>query len=52
MNEKQRIYDDLSLVLTRYECGVYKNSKEREKALYTMLVEIQNRWEDVITVVE
>lgn len=44
MNEKAKIYDELSRVLTEYEngdCGPWD--------LYDMLVKIQNRWEDVIT---
>ena len=42
--QKQIIYDELSRVLTNYECGEYS-----EKDLYEMLVKIQNRWEDTIT---
>jgi len=49
MNERQMIYDELCRVLTDYE----DNGSEQGAAaddLYNMLVKIQNRWEDVITV--
>ena len=45
--QKQIIYDELSRVLTNYECGEYG-----ETDLYNMLVKIQNRWEDTITAEE
>lgn len=44
MNEKTKIYDELSRVLTEYEediCG--------PEDLYDMLVKIQINWENVIT---
>lgn len=44
MNERQEIYDRLCGVLTLYEHG-----ESDPEDLYEMLVEIQNRWEDVIT---
>lgn len=44
MNEKEVIYDTLSRVLTNYEDGY-----ATEEDLYYMLVDIQNRWESVIT---
>ena len=44
MNEKQKIYDELCAVLTRYE-----ESDVGEIELYDMLVKIQRAWEDVIT---
>lgn len=44
MNEKQRIYDELSRVLTDYE-----NGEANGVDLYDMLCTIQNRWEDTIT---
>lgn len=43
MNEKERIYDELSRVLTEYE----ENLIGAEE-LYNMLVHIQNNW-DIIT---
>ncbi len=46
MNKKE-IYDQLSRVLTEYEHGICD-----EKNLYEMLCQIQNQWEDVITVQE
>lgn len=47
MTTKREIYDDLSRVLTDYEEG---NADTTD--LYDMLVTIQNRWEDTITVQE
>lgn len=44
MNMKQRIYDELSRVLTDYE-----NGEANEFDLYRMLTIIQIRWEDTIT---
>jgi hypothetical protein len=47
--EREKIYDKMCRVLTNYE-----NAKEgdafTEYELYEMLVEIQRRWEDTITV--
>lgn len=45
MNQKQRIYDELSRVLTDFE-----NGEANETDLYNMLTIIQIRWEDTITV--
>ena len=45
MNQKQRIYDELSRVLTDFE-----NGEASEIDLYNMLTIIQIRWEDTITV--
>lgn len=47
MNQKQRIYDELSKVLTYYEDG-----EANEFDLYRMLKIIQIRWEDTITAVD
>jgi hypothetical protein len=47
MNQKQRIYDELSRVLTDFE-----NGEADELDLYKMLTIIQIRWEDTITVQE
>lgn len=44
MNDKEKIYDQLSAVLTDYE-----NNETTEKDLYDMLVKIQNNWENIIT---
>ena len=44
MNQKQRIYDELSRVLTDFE-----NGEANEIDLYNMLTIIQIRWEDIIT---
>ena len=44
MNEKQKVYDELSRVLTDYENGIAGVTD-----LYIMLCEIQRRWEDTIT---
>ena len=44
MNQKQRIYDELSRVLTDFE-----NGEADETDLYEMLTIIQIRWEDTIT---
>lgn len=46
MNGKQRIYDELSRVLTDFE-----NGEASEIDLYNMLTIIQIRWEDTITAV-
>ena len=44
MSEKNKIYDELSRVLTEYEEGLIEAEE-----LYDMLVLIQNSWEDIIT---
>lgn len=44
IDTKRMIYDELCRVLTDYEEG-----EGSEKELYSMLVKIQNRWEDTIT---
>lgn len=49
---KKTIYDELSRVLTDYEHPEDMedyNDIDWEEELYTMLVKIQNRWEDTIT---
>ena len=48
MNDKKMLYDELCRVLTDYE-GNGSEVKATANDLYSMLVEIQNRWEDVIT---
>lgn len=48
MNERQNIYDELSILLTYYET----TSDILETELYEMLVKIQNNWETVITAVD
>ena len=48
MNEKQKIYDELCTVLTRYE----ESDEDESKLLYDMLCKIQNSWENIITSVE
>lgn len=45
MGEKQKIYDELCAVLTRYE----ESDEDESELLYEMLCKIQNRWEDTIT---
>jgi hypothetical protein len=44
MTEREMIYNRLCRVLTEYESGEATTDE-----LYTMLVEIQNGWETVIT---
>jgi len=44
MSDRKVIYDRLCRVLTDYEEG---NATVED--LYSLLVDIQNRWEDVIT---
>ena len=44
MDEQQKIYDELSSVLTDYE-----NDVADGEDLYEILVKIQNNWEGVIT---
>lgn len=46
MDQKKRIYDELSRVLTDFE-----NGEANEIDLYNMLMIIQIRWEDTITAV-
>ena len=48
MNERRMIYDELCRVLTNYE-GNGSEEKATADDLYSMLVQIQNRWEDVTT---
>lgn len=48
MNERQQIYDELCRVLTDYEGNGTPEGAVAD--LYDMLVKIQNRWEDTITV--
>ena len=50
MNEKQIIYDQLCRVLTDFDTDNFSGAADASIALYAMLVVIQNRWEDVITV--
>ena len=45
MNEKQKIYDELCAVLTRYE----ESDEDESNLMYEMLCKIQNAWEDIIT---
>lgn len=54
MNERQQIYDRLSAVLTDYEQAERDTPDyiEAVDALYYMLVEIQNKWEAIITAQE
>ena len=47
-NERNAIYDELCRVLTDYESNGSEESASADD-LYTLLVKIQNRWEDVIT---
>ena len=42
--EKQKIYDELSTILTDWE-----EKKLNSNDLYKMLVKIQNNWEIIIT---
>ena len=48
MRDKRMLYDELCRVLTDYE-GNGSEEKATVDDLYSMLVKIQNRWEDVIT---
>lgn len=54
MKERQQIYDRLCAVLTNYEQTDNDNIDYIDVAetLYEMLVEIQNKWETVITAQE
>ena len=45
--QREKIYNELVKTLTEYEEG-----KATEDDLYNILVDIQNSWENVITVVE
>ena len=50
MDERQTIYDQLSRVLTDFDTNSFDGATDASIDLYAMLVVIQNRWEDVITV--
>lgn len=45
--EREKIYDEMCKLLADYENG---SDMVTEYELYEMLVEIQRRWEDTITV--
>ena len=45
MDERGKIYDELSKLLTDYEDG----GTVTQEDMYDMLVKIQNNWEGVIT---
>jgi hypothetical protein len=47
VGEREKIYDKMCQLLTDYENG---SDMVTEYELYDMLVEIQRRWEDTITV--
>ena len=47
VRKREEIYDKMCRLLTDYENG---SDMVTEYELYDMLVEIQRRWEDVITV--
>jgi hypothetical protein len=47
MSEREKIYDEMCRLLTDYENG---SDMVTEYELYDMLVKIQRRWEDTITV--
>ena len=53
MSERQQIYDKLCDVLTDYETSRTRldliDYIDAAEVLYDMLVEIQNKWETVIT---
>jgi len=56
---KQDIYNDICRLLTNYEhpedCADFQNPSFKidwEAEMYQLLVRIQNRWEDTITVQE
>ncbi len=54
MDEKSRIYDAISKVLTDYEefvkgTGDSSEIYERAADMYQVLVEVQNKWETEIT---
>lgn len=45
-NEKSRLYDSICHLLTDYETGE-TNSPVTEDDLYSALVEITNKWEEI-----
>jgi hypothetical protein len=47
IRQREEIYDEMCKLLTDYENG---SDMVTEYELYDMLVKIQKRWEDVITV--
>lgn len=47
VNTKKTIYEELSRVLTDYECNGNSICKGDVKMLYEMLVKIQNSWEEI-----
>lgn len=47
VNTKKTIYEELSRVLTAYECNGNSICKSDVKMLYEMLVKIQNSWEEI-----
>ena len=54
MDKKLRLYDEISRVLTNYEeyvkgTGDDSEIYERAADMYSVLVDIQNQWEMVIT---
>ena len=51
IKSKQDIYDDICFLLTLYENKI-RDNLDFEKEMYKLLVLIQNRWEDTITVQE
>ena len=50
--ERNRIYDEMCSLLTRYESKDELDEEDHvnEYELYDMLVEIASNWEDIITV--
>jgi hypothetical protein len=48
---KQSIYDEICMVLTDYEGNGSEGGASADD-LYALLVKIQNRWDDIITVCE
>lgn len=50
MTERERIYDRLCFTLTEYEQS--DNHESWNNTLYSMLLDIQNNWEAVITAEE
>ena len=49
---KDEIYDRLSRLLTNYEVPDTEAERTTESELYTMLVEIQNNWDELTGKVE
>jgi len=49
---KKEIYDNLCRILTEYEQDDNKSMESNLLDMYDILVEIQNAWEDTITVQE